>query len=135
MDLKKYLKLNNAQKQLDNFAKKYKNKKIVIYGAGNYFQLIEENYDLSQINIVGITDLKFASDKNLNTTKYLPLAPNELKDYDYDIIAMALINDLDIMSIVDEKILKGSPNENKPILPLISPSLSYIFKLFFSEKV
>lgn len=135
MDIKKYLKLNNAQKQLDNFAKKYKNKKIVIYGAGNYFQLIEENYDLSQINIVGITDLKFASDKNLNTTKYLPLAPNELKDYDYDIIAMALINDLDIMSIVDEKILKGSPNENKPILPLISPSLSYIFKLFFSEKV
>ena len=109
--------------------------KIVIYGAGNYFQLIEENYDLSQINIVGITDLKFASDKNLNTTKYLPLAPNELKDYDYDIIAMALINDLDVMSIVDEKILKGSPNENKPILPLISPSLSYIFKLFFSEKV
>ena len=135
MDLKKYLKLNYAQKQLDNFAKKYKNKKIVIYGAGNYFQLIEENYDLSQINIVGITDIKFASDKNLNTTKYLPLAPNELKDYDYDIIAMALINDLDIMSIVDEKILKGSPNENKPILPLISPSLSYIFKLFFSEKV
>ena len=135
MDLKKYLKLNNAQKQLDNFAKKYKNKKIVIYGAGNYFQLIKENYDLSQINIVGITDLKFASDKNLNTTKYLPLAPNELKDYDYDIIAMALINDLDIMSIVDDKILKGSPNENKPILPLISPTLSYIFKLFFSDKV
>ena len=135
MDLKKYLKLNNVQKQLDNFAKKYKNKKIVIYGAGNYFQLINENYDLSQINIVGITDLKFASDKNLNTTKYLPLAPNELKDYDYDIIAMALINDLDIMSIVDDKILKGSPNENKPILPLISPTLSYIFKLFFSHKV
>lgn len=133
MDLLKYLKENNAQKQIDKLAKKLKGKKIAIYGAGEYFELIEKNYDLSELNIVAIADLKFETDKDSNNTSYKPIAPNELKDLDIDVIVMALINDINVLKIVDEKILKGSKNENVRIMPLISPTLKYIIKLYFNK--
>ncbi len=133
MDLLRYLEANKAQKQIDKIAKKYNGKKIVIYGAGEYFQLIEQNYDLSKLNIVAIADLKFASDKNENKTKFNPIAPDELKELDFDVLVIALINDLQVLKIVDEKILKGTKNENKHVIPMISPTLSYLVKLFFKK--
>lgn len=133
MDLLNYLKLNNAQKQIDKMAKKYKNKKVVIYGAGEYFQLIEQNYDLSKLNIVAIADLKFATDKEQNKTKYIPIAPDDLKGYDFDVLIIALINDLAVLNHIDKKILKGTKNEKKHVVPLISPTVSYIVKLFFNN--
>ena len=53
---------NNAQKQIDKLAKKFKNKKVVIYGAGIYFQIIKNNFDISKLNIIGIADKKFEYD-------------------------------------------------------------------------
>lgn len=53
----------NFGKQLDKLVKKYKNKKIVIYGAGKFCQTIMDNYDLSKLNIIAISDKKF---KNVN---------------------------------------------------------------------
>lgn len=133
MDLLKYLQENGAQKQIDKLAKKLKGKKIAIYGAGEYFELIEKNYNLSDLNIVAIADLKFETDKSCNNTSYKPIAPNELKDYDIDVIVMALVNDINVLKIIDEKILKGSKNEKVRIMPLISPTLKYIIKLYFNK--
>ena len=130
MDLKKFLYLNNAQKQIDKLAKKYKNKKIVIYGAGEYFDLIRENYDLSELNIVGISDIKFDTDKSLNKTNYNALAPDELKTYDFDVLVIALRNYYNIMKILDDKTFNDSKNKNVKIIPLIYPTLNYLFKLF-----
>ena len=46
MDLEKYLQEINAQKQIDKIAKKYKGKKVLIYGAGTFFDLICKKYDI-----------------------------------------------------------------------------------------
>ena len=46
----------NFQKRVDKLAKKYKNKRVVIYGGGLLFSLITNNYDLSKLNIVAIAD-------------------------------------------------------------------------------
>ena len=54
-----YLKYYNevkAQKQIDKLTKKYKNKKIVIYGAGIMSEILFKNFDLSKLNIVAICD-------------------------------------------------------------------------------
>ena len=133
MDIIKYLKENDAQRQIDKLAKKLKDKKIAIYGAGEYFELIEKNYDLSGLNIVAIADLRFETDKDSKNTSYEPIAPSELKDLDVDAIVMALINDIDVLKIIEKKILKGSKNENIRIMPLISPTLKYIIKLYFNR--
>ena len=37
-----------AQKQIDRLCKKYADKKIVIYGAGEYFKILNTNFDISK---------------------------------------------------------------------------------------
>ena len=44
MNILGYLKAVHAQRQINKLARKYKNKKIVIYGAGEYFQILKNNF-------------------------------------------------------------------------------------------
>ena len=69
MNILGYLKAVHAQRQINKLARKYKNKKIVIYGAGEYFQILKNNFDLSNLNIVGIADKKFETSKDSNPTQ------------------------------------------------------------------
>lgn len=134
MDILKYFKEVNAQKQINKLAKKYKNKKIVIYGAGLYFEILEQNFDLSSLNIVAISDKKFESSKQTNTTKYYPITPEELKTFDYDILAVALYDDVWLLDYLEYKLLINTPNEDKKIISLIEPTIFFIIKLFLLEK-
>lgn len=63
MDILSYFNEVKAQKQINKLAAKYKDKRIVIYRAGEYFQTLANNFDLSSLNIIGI------SDKNLKPLK------------------------------------------------------------------
>lgn len=58
----KYLKSINFEKNLSGLKKKLKNKTVIIYGTGLLFQYINENYDLSCLNIIGISDMKYAEE-------------------------------------------------------------------------
>ena len=59
MDYSKYLQENNFDKYFVFLKKKLKNKRVLIYGAGQIFNFIKEKYDLSGINIIGICDRQF----------------------------------------------------------------------------
>ena len=52
----KYLQENNFEKYFAKLINKLKGKKILIYGAGQIFKFIKKNYDLSELNVVGICD-------------------------------------------------------------------------------
>jgi glycosyltransferase involved in cell wall biosynthesis len=54
-----FLRKKNFQKRINNLAQKYAGKKIVVYGCGILFEVIKENYDLSRLNIIGVSDNKF----------------------------------------------------------------------------
>jgi len=56
----KLLKKHNFQNRINQLAKKFQNKKIFLYGAGMVFDVINENFDLSGLEIVGIADKKFS---------------------------------------------------------------------------
>lgn len=134
MDLEKYLQEVNAQKQIDKIAKKYKGKKVLIYGAGTFFDLICKKYDISGLNIVAISDMKFANDTSLNTTDFKAIKPDDMKDFDCDVIIVALLNDLSVAKSIEKNILSESKNKKVPIVPLLSPTFKYLIKLYF-EKV
>src|SRR5574344_1156950 len=51
-----YLENYNFKKHLEKLNKKLKGKKVVIYGAGIFFEAIHEFYDLSKLDIIGISD-------------------------------------------------------------------------------
>ena len=54
-----YLLKHNFDKTLPKLIKKLKNKKIILYGAGIFFEVIDKYFDLSRLNIVAISDMKF----------------------------------------------------------------------------
>ena len=115
MNILGYFKSVHAQRQINKLARKYKNKKIVIYGAGEYFQILKNNFDLSKLNIVGIADKKFETSKDSNPTPYLPLAPEELKTFDYDVILVALYYDVSLCDYLEYQLLVNTKNEDKEI--------------------
>ncbi len=80
-----YLKNYDIQKKINNFAKKYKNKKVIIYGAGKLSDYIFNNYDLSKLNIIAVADKKFIkSDEKFNNIN--GIAPVAINDIDFDVI-------------------------------------------------
>ena len=53
-DFKTYLKKINFDKYIKKLIKKLAGKKAIIYGCGSFFCYINDNYDLSGLNIIGI---------------------------------------------------------------------------------
>lgn len=130
-DILSYFKKVKAQKQINKLSKKYKNKRIVIYGAGEYFRILKENFDLSKLNIVGIADKKFETDKNTNFTEYIAITPDELKTFDCDIILVALYDDVTVYNYLEKELLV---KKEKKVISIIEPTLLYIIKVFLEIK-
>ncbi len=131
MDILNYLKEVHAQRQINKLARKYKNKKIVIYGAGEYFQILKNNFDLSKLNIVGIADKKFETSKDLNPTTYPALAPEELKDADFDVIFVALYDDSIVSDWLEYEFLVNTKNYDKEVRSIVEPTFWFIIKALF----
>ena len=133
MNILGYFKSVHAQRQINKLARKYKNKKIVIYGAGEYFQILKNNFDLSKLNIVGIADKKFETSKDSNPTPYLALAPEELKTFDYDVILVALYDDVSLCDYLEYQLLVNTKNEDKEIRSIIEPTFLYTIKVLLGK--
>ena len=79
----------NFQKRIDKLAKKYKNKNIIVYGAGNAFNVISDNFDLSKLNIIGVADFKF---KDGGTYKnYKTVSPRSISDQKPDVVLISML--------------------------------------------
>lgn len=115
-DFKEYLKEIQFKKYLKILNKKLKNKKIIIYGTGSFYQYIAENYDLSNINIIGVSDLKFSIDQEgqlLNGYKIIPKA--KIRDYNPDHILIAAKNYDNILENFKSYIFKKSKIKITPL--------------------
>ena len=85
--LKKY----KFDKQLKKLDKNLKNKTVLIYGAGIYFKKIKENYDLSNLNIVGISDKKFQLEQEGQEEFGIKIVPyDKIWELNPDVILIAL---------------------------------------------
>jgi len=58
-EILKILTKKNLQKRINQLAKKYKDKTVILYGAGTFFDVINKYFDLSGLNILGIADMRF----------------------------------------------------------------------------
>ena len=123
-DLKRLVESKNLQKRIDSLAKKYKNKNVIIYGAGILSSLICENYDLSRLNIIGVADIGFYEneEKFYNYEAIPSLGIIEKKP---DVILLATFESYKIMKFLKENIFN-----NTGAIPVES-----IIKKSFSEKI
>lgn len=118
--------LNNLkfEKQLNQLKKKYKNKKIVVYGAGQLFQVIKKHYNIEELNIVGISDNRYYDDFVEEQFGYKAVLPHQIADLAPDVVLVAvkfyinLIDDLEQGILFDTKI-KIKPLVKKPFFTLL----------------
>lgn len=133
MDFKEYFKKVKAQKQINKLAKKLKNKRVVIYGAGQYCRILFDNYDLSKLNIVAVADRSFENEEKRNFYGLNCIAPDELKDFDCDIILLGVYDVFWILDYLEDELLIKCKNSQTKIKALIRPSLWTIIKGVFSN--
>lgn len=117
----KYYKRVNAQKQIDKLSKKYKDKKIIVYGAGIMSQLLFENYDVSKLNIVGVCDKKYDEEAG-KFYNYNGIGIKELKNLKFDIVLILVLRETEITENLKDRILINTINENAIIEPFIKIS-------------
>ena len=117
----------DIQKKINKLADKYKNKKIVLYGAGQFAYDIFQNYDLSRLNIIAITDKKFEKENDSEFFNLKCVKPNELQDMDYDIILISDTEYKTSVDILDGQVLYGTKKAGIEIRPLISLTFRDIF--------
>ena len=131
MDYLKYYKDINAQKQINKLAKRFKNKKVVVYGAGLMADLLFKNYDLSKLNIVAVCDKKFGKDDKFYS--YDAITPKTLKSIDFDVILVLLLQDLEIADYIKDVLIINSPNEDKLVEPFIKIPFWKCLKILLLE--
>lgn len=112
----------DAEKVIKKQQKKYKNKKVIIYGAGEYSQYVFENYDLSGFNIVAVADMKYKNESDEFFFSHRAISPSQIADEDYDVILLNLLEDEPVY-----KYLK-SLNLHKKTDILVKPTLSSYIK-------
>jgi len=136
MEFVDYFKMYDTQKKIDKLAKRYKNKKVAIYGAGLYSRTLFENYDLSKLNIVAVADLKFNDESKRDFFNYNCIPSNELGEIDCDVILIANQDYYHFLSILDNQILFRTKNEDVEIRPLFRLSYKDLFcslPMFFKK--
>lgn len=102
--IKEWLKSKNLQKKINNLSRKYKGKKILIYGADLMSEAIFDNYNLSELNIIGVADNKFYNtDSEFKGYKTIPLY--FVEEFQFDAIFIFLYNSSRIKKFIKEDLL------------------------------
>ena len=128
--LEEHLKSCNFDKYLKKLVKKLKGKTVIVYGTGSLFQLVQKKYDLSQLNIIGVSDYKYVlNDEGRIDLGYKIIPKDKLKDYPCDVILLGLLEYMSVLYDFAEKEYKDSKTE---ILPLVrKPLLKALRDIWF----
>ncbi len=112
-----YLNEFNFEKTLPKLVKKLRDKKVMLYGAGVFLELIKKYFDLSGLNVIGIADKKFRQKSDNETfLGYKKYAPEEIKNLNPDYVVVATKNYINIIEDLYYDTLKGSKIKIKPLL-------------------
>ncbi len=124
-DFKTYLKKINFDKYIKKLIKKLAGKKVIIYGCGSFFCYIKDNYDLSGLNIIGISDMKFVDEQEGEEYLGYKIIPkSKMTSYSPDCVLVAtleyalIIEDFQI-NVFDKTKTKVYPLARIPLMQMI----------------
>ena len=130
-DLKEYLEHIKFEKYLDKLNKKLKNKTVIIYGSGALFQYIKKNYDLSKLNIIGVSDMKFNSkQEGEDFLGYKIIPKDKMTSYKPDVVLVATLKYLGITEDFEINVFNKTKTK---IYPLARIPLADLIKEIWSN--
>ncbi len=128
-DLTLHLNKVKFDKQLKKLNKKLKGKTIIIYGSGLLFQKVLKEYDLSALNIIGVSDRKYSLEQDGQEDLGFKIIPLEkIPEYNPDCV---LIATLQFLSILDNFKNSRFKNSNILFLPLVDKPFWTLLKEIF----
>lgn len=98
--------IEKYEKQFIKLKKKYKNKRIILYGASLYFRAIQNHYDLSELNIIAIADKKFINPNTNIDVGYKKISPLEIANLKPDIVLLTVYDDFHVEKYIQEELFK-----------------------------
>jgi len=122
-DWKDYFETIKEQKYIDILSRVLNGKKVLIYGSGIVAKVLTEKYNLSGLNIIGVSDRRFEMSGEESFNGYIAIPPSKLKEqeFDYILFTMKLYKNI-------EKSLKKDGITQKT-LPLIKRDRKYILRV------
>jgi len=118
-EFKEYLEHTKFDKYLCKLNKKLKGKKIIIYGAGSFFHYIKDNYDLSKLDVIGISDMKFMQEEEGKSFLGYKIIPKcKMTDYNADCVLVATLRYISIIEDFEINIFKGTKTRVYPLVRL-----------------
>jgi hypothetical protein len=106
-NFKDYLEKKKAQKLIDKIANQYKDKKIILYGAGLFAGDLLRNYDISKLNIIGVADIKFQDNYEGDFYGYTKLGSYDLLETDFDLLLITTYDDTYVKKFLKNNLLQG----------------------------
>lgn len=106
-NFKSYLKKKQAQDMIDRLSQEYKGRKIVLYGVDLFTGDLFRNYDLSNLNIIGVADTTFERHKQGDFYGYKKFEPKELLDLDFELLLITTYDDMENKSYIKKELFKG----------------------------
>ena len=120
-----YLHKHHFEKTLPKLVKRMKDKKIIIYGAGALFCVIDKYFDLSGFNILAVSDKKFEYYKHSETVNYPICSPSDISERKPDCILVATKLYMDTAEYLYIGLLR---NAKIKVLPLVQKSILFFLK-------
>ena len=131
-EFKEYLVYTKFDKYLKKLNSKLKNKKIIVYGAGSFFHYIKENYDISNLDIIGISDMKFDFEeegKDYLGYKIIPKA--KMREYNADCVLVAVLKYISVIEDFELNIFNGTKTRVYPIARI--PFWDFVKQIFIGR--
>ena len=121
-----YLLKHNIESSIKRLEKISLNKKVLFYGSGLFFKLVNEYFDLSGINVIGVVDKHFSQvHKIKDVCGYKLYSPDDIIELNPDYI---IVTTKRVIPIFEELYSKYLKNSDIKILPLLKKN---IFSLLF----
>ena len=96
-----YLKCDDFKLFIEELSQKLKNKSVILYANGVYFDALTDLYDLRQyFNIVGVSDLKYESNNTKEYKNFKVIKPSQISNSNIDCILITSPNSTNIQKFL-----------------------------------
>ncbi len=124
-----YLREFNFDKTLPELSKKLKGRTVIIYGAGAFFETIKKHFDLSSLNIIGISDKRFEEHKkDEEFLGYSVCSPDEINSIKPDYVLVSTKQNISIIENLYYNVIK---DRSIKIMALVNKSFLTLVKEYF----
>lgn len=93
-----YFQYISEQKYINKLVKKYRNKKILIYGTGTIADILFNNYDLSGLEITAVSDKKYSQAAKYKNYPAIPA--EQIKEYNPEVILFTLYREKEAVKML-----------------------------------